>query len=75
VVKFLPASFYIPSHIYGEIMPREPSKPTPPPDDPEQSKRFIELAREVGADGTKEEFDRALKKVAKARTSKPPKPD
>jgi len=42
-----------------------PRKPNPPRDDPEQSKRFIELAREVEADGTKEEFDRAFKKVAK----------
>ena len=50
-------------------------KPNPPPDDPEQSKRFIEIAREVGADGaTREEFARTLRKVA----SRPPprlKPD
>jgi hypothetical protein len=43
-----------------------PRKPYPPPDDPEQSKRFIELAREVGADGSKAEFDRAFKKVTLA---------
>ena len=49
-----------------------PRKPKPPPDDPEQSKRFIEIAREVGADSTPEEFDRAFKKVAKPR--KPQKP-
>ena len=42
-----------------------PRKPNPPPDDAEQSKRFIEIAREVEADGSKEEFDRAFKKVAK----------
>jgi hypothetical protein len=47
-----------------------PRKPNPPRDDPEQSKRFIEIAREVEADGTKEEFDRAVKKVAKPRKIK-----
>jgi hypothetical protein len=52
----------------GYVMPR---KPNPPPDDPEQSKCFIELAREVGADSTKEEFERAFKKVAKTRKPKP----
>src|SRR5438067_3811454 len=40
-----------------------PRKPKPPRDDPEQSKRFIEIAREVEADGTKEEFERAFRKV------------
>ena len=35
-------------------------------DDPEQSKRFIEIAREVEADGTKEEFERAFKRVTSA---------
>lgn len=45
-------------------------KPNPPRDDPEQSKRFIELAREVEAEGTKEEFERAFKKVAKVRKDK-----
>jgi hypothetical protein len=48
-----------------------PRKPNPPRDDPEQSKRFIEIAREVEADGTKEEFDRAFKKVANPRKVKP----
>jgi hypothetical protein len=27
-----------------------PHKPKPPPDDPEESKRFIDMAREVGAE-------------------------
>jgi hypothetical protein len=40
-----------------------------PKDDHEQSKRFIETAKEVGADDPKA-LDRAFKKVA---TSKPPK--
>jgi len=49
-------------------------KPNPPRDDPEQSKRFIDLAREVDANGTKEEFERAFKKVAKPRKVKTPTP-
>lgn len=51
-------------------------KPNPPPDDPEQSKRFIDLAREVQAEGTEEDFNRAFKKIIsckrpKKQTSKP----
>jgi len=38
-------------------------------DDPEQSKRFIEAAKEAGADETEAGADRAFKKV----TSKPSK--
>jgi hypothetical protein len=52
-----------------------PRKPNPPPDDPEQSKRFMEIAREIGADGTtREEFDRVFRKVA-SRPPQRPKPD
>ena len=43
--------------------------PKPKPDDPAQSKRFIEAAREAEADETREGADRAFKKVA----SKQPK--
>lgn len=35
------------------------------PDDPEQYKRFLEAAREAEADESKENADRAFKKVAK----------
>jgi len=38
-------------------------KPEPKPDDAEQSKRFIDKAREVGADETEEGAERAFKKV------------
>ena len=38
-------------------------KPAPKPDDPEQSKRFIETAEEVGADDV-EALERAFKKIA-----------
>ncbi len=40
-----------------------PRKPESPPDDPEQSKRFIETAKEVGADESAEKFEKALKKI------------
>ena len=49
-------------------MPRKPTKP----DDPEQSKRFIETAEEVGADDD-EALERAFKKIedSKAQPSRP----
>lgn len=51
-----------------------PRKPKPPPDDPEQSKRFIDLAREVEAEGTEEDFIKAFRKVA-SRPRQRPKSD
>ncbi len=47
-----------------------PRKPKPPPDDPEQSKRFIEAAREHGTDETGVAFERLFKKVARRKTAK-----
>jgi hypothetical protein len=51
-----------------------PQKPKPQPDDPEQSKRFVETAKEHGADDAKA-LDRAFKKIAskpsKARQEQP----
>jgi hypothetical protein len=41
-------------------MPNKPKQ-----DDPEQSKRFIEAARDVGADETEKGADRVFKKVIK----------
>jgi hypothetical protein len=41
-----------------------PRKPKPQPDDPEQSKRFIDMAREVGAEQPSPEFERVFQKVA-----------
>jgi len=41
----------------------------PKPEEKPQSERFIETAREIGADETREAFDRAFKKV----TSQTPK--
>jgi hypothetical protein len=40
-----------------------PRKPKPPPDDPEQSRRFIEAAREVETDESPEEFERVFRKI------------
>jgi hypothetical protein len=34
------------------------------PDDPEQSKRFIDMAREVGAEQPSPDFERVFRKVA-----------
>ena len=44
-------------------MPRKPTKQ----DDPEQSKRFIETAEEVGADTDDEALERAFKKIMPSR--------
>jgi hypothetical protein len=50
-------------------MPREKR---PPSDDPEQFKRFIETAREVGAEnGNEDTFDRVLEEVARSPRPKP----
>jgi hypothetical protein len=40
-----------------------PRKPKPKPDNPEQFKRFIDMAREVEADESPEAVDRAFGKV------------
>ncbi len=39
------------------------AKPKSKRDDPEQSKRFIETAKEVGADTDDEALERAFKKI------------
>jgi len=41
--------------------------------DPEQSKRFIDMARELGEDATGKKFERAVKKVASRKPPQPPK--
>lgn len=42
------------------------TKPEPPKDDPAESQRFIDAARELGVDESPEAFDRAFKKVVNA---------
>lgn len=41
------------------------------PDDRAQSARFIQIAREVGATGKPEDFDRAFRKIAAAPREAP----
>jgi hypothetical protein len=48
-------------------------KPNPKPDDPKQSKRFIETAREIGADETREGADRAFKQITPLKDSQKPR--
>jgi hypothetical protein len=49
------------------LMPR---KPKPQPDDPEQSKRFIDMAREVDEGAAEPKaFERAFEKVVKPKSS------
>jgi hypothetical protein len=43
---------------------RMPRKSKPKPDDPEESKRFIDMAREVGAEKPSPDFERVFRKVA-----------
>jgi hypothetical protein len=45
-------------------------KPKPQPDDSEQSKRFIELAEQVGADEDAEALERAFKKISRDKKEK-----
>jgi hypothetical protein len=52
------------------MMPRKPTKP----DNAEQSKRFIEIAEQVGADD-EEALERAFKKITpKSQPSRPSPP-
>jgi hypothetical protein len=39
-----------------------------------QSEKFIEAARKLGADESEANFDRALKRVGKAKLTHPPRP-
>lgn len=47
-------------------------KPTPPQDDPAQSKRFIDMAREVAAEQLSPDFERVFRKVAEQPKSASP---
>jgi hypothetical protein len=46
-----------------------PKRANPKPDDPVQSKRFVEAAREIEADESGEAFRRALEKIVPPKTS------
>ena len=47
--------------MYAASMPRKPKLVS---DDPAQSKRFIDMAREVGAEQPNPNFERVFRKVA-----------
>jgi hypothetical protein len=47
-------------------------KPEPKPDDPAQSQRFLDTAKEVRADTDDKALERALKKVADSSVKKKP---
>jgi len=47
-----------------------PAKTETRPDDPEQYKRFLEAAKEAGADETAKGADKAFRSVAKPRKPK-----
>jgi hypothetical protein len=51
-----------------------PRKPKLPPDDPAQSKRFIDMAREVGAETPSPDFERVFHKVSEQSKGASPKP-
>jgi hypothetical protein len=40
-------------------------------DDPEQSAKFIEFAKQIETEDTKDKFEEAMKKIAKAKRPKP----
>lgn len=47
-------------------------KPQPKPDNPEQFERFVEAARQIGADPADQKtFDRVLEEVARSPRPKP----
>jgi hypothetical protein len=54
-------------------MRRKPQRPKP--DNPEQFKRFIDMAREVEADESPDAVDRAFKAVVGPKGRKNPKAD
>jgi hypothetical protein len=46
-----------------------PTRKTHKQDNPEQSKRFINMAREIGVDESPEALDRAFVRVVRAKTA------
>jgi hypothetical protein len=51
-----------------------PRKPKPLPDDPEQSKRFIDLAHELGADESPEAFEKAFDRIVSPKAPREVRP-
>jgi hypothetical protein len=46
-------------------------KPAPKPDDPAQSQRFLDTAKEVSADADDEALERAFKKITPTKRRAP----
>jgi hypothetical protein len=51
----------------GEKGKRRKQKPKGKPDNPAQSKRFIEAARELGVDTSSEAFERVMRSLLKPK--------
>ncbi len=49
-----------------------PAKKPPPPDQRPQSEDFIEAARKLGSDESREGFERVFEKIARVKPSAPP---
>lgn len=47
-----------------------PRKPKPPPDDPEEYKRFLETAKAAEAEKDPKAFERAFERTVKTRSIK-----
>jgi hypothetical protein len=64
----------LPTRANHPYIPSMPGKPTPQPDDPAQYQRFLDMAKEVGADespdGLDEAFDRLKPAIVKPRPMK-----
>jgi hypothetical protein len=56
------------------MIPGMPRKPKPQSDDPAQSKRFIDMAREVEAENASPNLERVFRKVVEQPKGFPPKP-
>jgi len=52
-----------------------PKRKPPDPNEKPQRERFIETAREFGADESGRKFDRAIRKLIPERRAKPRPPD
>ena len=50
-------------------MTKKTTEKDAPKDDPEQSKRFVETAKELEADESKENFEKALKGIVRDKRS------
>jgi hypothetical protein len=57
-------------YLISRFMPRKTKPSSGKARDPEEYKRFLEAAKEAGADESPEAFERAFKKVVKSAASR-----